>query len=230
MEYTIVLSDELLKAYYDFKNSKQVDPKIITNLFKYYSIHLTNIAQLKRTEIHVDDSFKKKLLRKGYTNQTLEELCEKTKYKLILHTERNDYPYININEDRIERNFTATYNKNESREKTIKHIKALCQNAKYIFIYDKHMTDTVIQKISNILPQKKLNIIYKARQLSQEQITNLKKECKDWKILQDSKNTYNDYHDRYLLIDNNIEIILTSGFDYLFDENKDFTYIVRTRL
>jgi len=35
--------------------------------------------------------------------------------------------------------------------------------------------------------------------------------------------------DRYLLIDNNIEIILTSGFDNLFDENKDFTYIVRTR-
>jgi len=230
MEYTIVLSDELLKAYYDFKNSKQVDQNLITNLFKYYSIHLTNTAQLNRIGINVDDSFRKNLLRKGYTNQTLEELCEKTKYKLILNTERNDYPYININADKIERNFTATYNKNESREKTIKHIKALCRNANYIFIYDKHMNDKVIKKISNILPQKKLNIIYKAKQLSQTQISSLKKECKDWKIQQDSQNTYHDYHDRYLLIDNNIEIILTSGFDYLFDENKDFTYIVRTRL
>ncbi|WP_083234180.1 hypothetical protein [Candidatus Marithrix sp. Canyon 246] len=229
MEYTIVLSDELLKAYYDFKNAKHVDPQIITNLLKYYSRHLTNIAQLKRIAIEVDNSVSKKLLRKGYINQTLEELCEQTKYKLILNTERNDYPYININADKIERNFTATYNKNESRDKTIKHIKALCRNAKYIFIYDKHMNDKVIQKISHILPQKKLNIIYKAKQLSQVQISSLKKECKDWKIQQDSKNTYHDYHDRYLLIDNNIEIILTSGFDYLFDENKDFTYIVRTR-
>jgi len=229
MEYTIVLSDELLKAYYDFKNSKKVDQNLITNLFKYYSIHLTNTAQLKRIAIDVDDSFKKNLLRKGYTNQTLEELCEKTQYKLILNTEKDDYPYININADRIERNFTATYNKNESRDKTIKHIKALCRNAKYIFIYDKHINDKVIQKISNILPKKKLNIIYKEGQLTQEKISSLKRECKDWKFQQDSKNIYNNYHDRYLLIDNNIEIILTSGFDYLFDENKDFTYIVRTR-
>ena len=229
MEYTIVLSDELLKAYYDFKNAKDVDQNIITNLFKYYSRHLTNIAQLKRIAIKVDDSFRKNLLRKGYTNQTLEELCEKTTYKLILNTEKNDYPYTNINADKIERNFTATYNKNESRDKTIRHIKALCRNAQYIFIYDKYMNDKVIQKISNILPQKKLNIIYKNGQLSQTQISRLKKEGKNWKIQPDNKNTYNDYHDRYLLIDNNIEIILTSGFDYLFDENKDFTYIVRNR-
>jgi hypothetical protein len=230
MEYTIVLSDELLKAYYNFKNAKDVDQNIITNLLKYYSRHLTNIAQLKRIAIDVDDSFKKNLLRKGYINQTLEELCEKTIYKFILNTEKNDYPYININADKIERNFTATYGKNESRDKTIKHIKALCKNAKYIFIYDKYMNDKVIQKISQILPQKKLNLIYKEGQLSQTQISRLKKECKEWKIQQDSKNTYHDYHDRYLLIDNQIEMILTSGFDYLFDEKKDFTYIVRNRL
>jgi hypothetical protein len=230
MEYTIVLSDELLKAYYNFKNAKDVDQNIITNLLKYYSRHLTNIAQLKRIAIDVDDSFKKNLLRKGYINQTLEELCEKTIYKFILNTEKNDYPYININADKIERNFTATYGKNESRDKTIKHIKALCKNAKYIFVYDKYMNDKVIQKISQILPQKKLNLIYKEGQLSQTQISRLKKECKEWKIQQDSKNTYHDYHDRYLLIDNQIEMILTSGFDYLFDEKKDFTYIVRNRL
>jgi len=197
MEYTIVLSDELLKAYYDFKNAKEVDQQIITNLLKYYSRHLTNIAQLKRIAIEVDNSFSKNLLRKGYINQTLEELCEKTKYKFILNTERDDYPYLNINADKIERNFTATYNKNESREKTIEHIKALCRNAKYIFIYDKYMKDNkVIQKIPHILPKKKLNIIYKEGQLSQTQISCLKKECHDWKIQQDSKNTYPDYHDR----------------------------------
>jgi hypothetical protein len=140
MEYTIVLSDELLKAYYNFKSSKAVDQNIITNLFKYYiSGHLTNSKQLERIE--VDESLQQQLAQNGYINQTLEELCEKTIYKFILNTERNDYPYININADKIERNFTATYGKNESREKTIKHIKALCQNAKYIFIYDKYMND-----------------------------------------------------------------------------------------
>lgn len=230
MQYKIVLSDDLYEELFKFKRNANFNKKILEKLFNYYTgSELTNTAQLQRIKIN-DTRLASNLAKAGYKNQTLEELCEKTKYKLILNTERNDYPYININADTIERNFTATYNKNESREKIIKHIKALCRNANYIFIYDKHMNDKVIKKISSILPQKKLNIIYKAKQLSQTQISNLKKECKDWKILQDSKNTYDDYHDRYLLIDNNIEIILTSGFDYLFDENKDFTYIVRTRL
>jgi hypothetical protein len=98
------------------------------------------------------------------------------------------------------------------------------------FLKKKLKPRKVIQKISQILPQKKLNLIYKEGQLSQTQISRLKKEGKNWKIQQDSKNTYHDYHDRYLLIDNHIEMILTSGFDYLFDEKKDFTYIVRNRL
>jgi len=230
MQYKIVLSDDLYEELYKFKRNANFNKKIIEKLFNYYTgSELTNTAQLQRIKIN-DTRLISNLAKAEYKNQTLEELCEQTKYKLILNTERNDYPYINIYTDKIERNFTATYNKNESRDKTIKHIKALCRNAKYIFIYDKHMNDKVIQKISNILPKKKLNIIYKAGQLSQIQISNLKTECKDWKIQQDSKNTYNDCHDRYLLIDNNIEIILTSGFDYLFDENKDFTYIVRTWL
>ena len=42
-------------------------------------------------------------------------------------------------------------------------------------------------------------------------------------------NNFLNLHDRYLIIDNKIEIILTSGFDYLFDNSKDFTYIVRVR-
>ena len=65
--------------------------------------------------------------------------------------------------------------------------------------------------------------------LSETRIKLLKNICKDWIIKEDKRNTYKNYHDRYLLIDDKIEIILTSGFDYLFDENKEFTYIVRKK-
>jgi len=34
-------------------------------------------------------------------------------------------------------------------------------------------------------------------------------------------------HDRYLIIDGKIEIILTSGIDYLFSDDKECTMIVR---
>ena len=36
-----------------------------------------------------------------------------------------------------------------------------------------------------------------------------------------------EYHDRYLVLDDKLEIILTSGFDYLVKTEKEFTYIVR---
>ena len=96
MEYTIVLSDELLKAYYDFKKSKSVEQDIITKLFKYYiSGHLTNCKQLETIGVE-DEPLKQQLAPEGYIKQTLEELGEKTIYKFILNTERDDYPYINI--------------------------------------------------------------------------------------------------------------------------------------
>jgi len=239
MEYTIVLSDELLKAYYDFKKSKSVEQETITKLFKYYmSGHLTNCKQLERIGIE-DDPLKQQLAQEGYIKQTLEELCQETIYKFILNTERDDYPYINIHSDKIERNFTATYSKNESRQKTIEHIKALCKDAQYIFIYDKFINEKIIREIAKILPRKRLNIIHTQiyndhtkqweLNLSQTQIMLFKNLCKDWRIQEDRRNTYKNYHDRYLLVDNQIEIILTSGFDYLFDEYKEFTYIVRKK-
>jgi hypothetical protein len=234
MQYKIVLSDELLKEFYKFKRSSDFDKNLIEKLFNYYTAgELTNAAQLER--IGINDTrllFNLSKANPKYRNKTLEELCEETIYKFILNTERDDYPYININSDRIERNFTATYGKNESRDKTIKHIKALCQNAQNILIYDVNLQkykDNIITKIAGILPKKQLTIINKDGQLSQTQIKLLKNLCEDWRIKKDRKNTYYDYHDRYLLIDNQIEIILTSGFDYLFDENKEFTYIVRKK-
>ena len=50
MKDTIVLSDELLKAYSDFKHSKDVDPTLIENLLKYYSSHITKKNCLLKKE------------------------------------------------------------------------------------------------------------------------------------------------------------------------------------
>ncbi|MFK5970661.1 MAG: hypothetical protein QM487_11155, partial [Candidatus Marithrix sp.] len=91
----------------------------------------------------------------------------------------------------------------------------------------------VFEEIVKIFPEKKLTIIFyknKNKQPSQKKISELTNRCKGWTVKEDTKCTYDDCHDRYLLIDNQIEIILTSGFDYLFDKDKDFTYIVRNKL
>lgn len=52
MNYSIVLSDELLKEFYNFKHNKSCNNRTVEKLFNYYRApHITNIEQLKRIGI-----------------------------------------------------------------------------------------------------------------------------------------------------------------------------------
>lgn len=234
----IVLDDELLKEYYQFKHNGTYDNETIQSLFCYYKAHITNIAQLKRIGIR-DSTLLAQLAQTNLTHQTLLGLCDKTTYKVILHKDKSDYPYVKVSGDILENNFTSTFYKTHSRLKATEHIKALLKGANNIFIYDDYLTkqwDTS-KKFFDLLPKKSLTIFYKKYQLNQSHISEIRSiggvngnSQPNWSVKLDNKNKqYQDLHDRYLIIDEKIEIILTSGFDYLFDLNKDFTYIVRTK-
>lgn len=228
VSYSLVLSDELLSEYYKFTSNSNFDRNLIEKLFNYYKpTYITNKAQLERINHTSDKNLVSSLIKSGLKNQTLEELASKTKYKIILSTDRNDYPYVNINDDNIEKNFTGTFLRNESRDKAIKHIKALCKEAeKFIIVYDKYFNekDDNADTLINLLPKHKLEIIYQLNTFSQEQKDKLQKACPTWTLRDEN---FQDCHDRYLIIDNKVEIILTSGFWYLNNLSKEITYIVR---
>ena len=61
-----------------------------------------------------------------------------TKFKIMLTTDRNTYPHINILGDEIGVNFNAFYKARDDRKKAIEHIKALLEEATYIEIIDKY--------------------------------------------------------------------------------------------
>ncbi|MBM6884005.1 hypothetical protein [Bacteroides caecigallinarum] len=228
VSYSLVLSDELLSEYYKFTSNSNFDRNLIEKLFNYYKpTYITNKAQLERINHTSDKNLVSSLIKSGLKNQTLEELASKTKYKIILSTDRNDYPYVNINDDNIEKNFTGTFLRNESRDKAIKHIKSLCKEAeKFIIVYDKYFNekDDNADTLINLLPKHKLEIIYQLNTFSQEQKDKLQKACPTWTLRDEN---FQDCHDRYLIIDNKVEIILTSGFWYLNNLSKEITYIVR---
>jgi hypothetical protein len=232
MSYAVVLSDVLLKEFYAFKSNLSHDKITIENLLQNYkNTYLTNVAQLKRIGIDNKPLFSS-LLSSGFMNQTIEELSTRTKDKLILHETNDNYPYLNIFSDTIESNYTATHYKQNNRTKAKEHIKALLQNANHIFIYDKYIKDRWSESkklFTELFPNKSLNIFYTENHLDTKQ-SELKNLCRDWNIKKDSTNTtYKNLHDRYIIIDNSIEIILTSGIDNLFDESSDITYIVRDK-
>ena len=222
--YSFVLSDELQKEYCNFKEGQGCDRNLIENLLHYYKPSiLTNTSQLRRIGKKISPQLETTLRRSGFTTQTLEDLAQKTVYKIILCTDKDHYPYVNINGDIIENNLTACFFKRESRQKAIEHISALCRKAGTICIYDKYSFQSTenIELLKLLFPMKELSIVYDSQYLN---VDMLRTHCEKWTFID---RTLPEYHDRYLVLDDKLEIILTSGFDYLVKTEKEFTYIVR---
>jgi len=226
----LVLSDELLKCYYDFKNGKVHDSDLLEKFLSYYHApHKTTVEQLDR--IGYDDSrLKQQLMRSE--SLPLEELAQKTLYKIILNTEKSEYPYVNINDDPVEKNFSLTFRIGENRDKLIQMIKAFCQDANTILIFDKYLSlknnqERTIQFFKELMPCKNLTFFYDREHLTQEIKTEIKKICKEWRLIEDRKSGLKNSHDRYIIIDNQIEIILSGGFSNLFDIRSDISCLIR---
>lgn len=232
--YGLVLSDELQEVYLDFKEGKQFDREIILRLLHYFKgSFITNTAQMKRINRELSPSVQQQLRGAGYTTQTLDDLAKKTVYRIILSTDKNIFPYVNIHADVIENNLTGCFMRGVRRDKAIAHIQALCDKAKRICIYDRYIVRRAVERgnqdnlnsIAALFPKKKLCIIYQEGHLEQVDVNTLNGKCCDWTF--EKRTDIPDHHDRYLIIDDKIEIILTSGFSSLSEITKDFTYIVR---
>lgn len=234
-KYQVVLDDELFKDYHKFKKGEKLEKDEVERikcLLHYFKGELiTNIAQYERTGLPLDIALKKKLAQSGLKKQSNEELAQShTTYKVILCCGRCDFPYVNVtsSEEKIENNLSSFYDIAEKRDKAIKHLKALCIGAKKIVVYDKYFAEPDkearnIGTLIKILPQKKLTILLSA--ITPNGIQTLKDTCVDWDPQFDS--TLKGRHDRYVIVDDKLEIVLSSGFDHLSADSSDFMYVVR---
>ncbi|MCB5195709.1 hypothetical protein [Deefgea salmonis] len=229
MSRSLVLSDELLEVYYDFLNCK-CDPEKAKALLCYYSgSHLTNVSQLRRIGKE-DAALHAQLAQAGYTNQTLTELAETTKYRMVLSTNDDTYPNFNVNNKIFRREFCFNYGVGEDRANLIRYIKELCMSANTIVAYDIYFfqskNERLWKQLFNLFPNRKMSIINCSSQMNG--ITGkVKALCNSWTIKSDTKKTYDGLHDRYLRIDDSVEVVFSSGFEYLFDKNKELSCIVK---
>lgn len=234
-KYQVVLDDDLFKDYHKFKSGERLEKDEVERikcLLHYFKGDLiTNIAQYERTGLPLDTALKRKLALNGLKRQSNEELAQShTTYKVILCCGCSDFPYVNVisSEEKIENNLSSFYDIAEKRDKAIKHLKALCSNAKKIVIYDKYFAELSkearnVETLIKILPQKKLTILFS--NISPNGLQTLNNTCGDWKPQLDS--TLKGRHDRYIIVDDKLEIVLSSGFDHLSADSSDFMYVVR---
>lgn len=225
----VVLDDDLFLEYHKFQKGEAFDKKKIRQLLHYFKKEIvSNIRQYQTNGVNLPPNLKAQMTHAGLRMQSLEDLAENcTWYKIILSATKDTFPYINIMKDNqiLENNYSASFDMAEPRELAIKHLTSMCLHAKRIVIYDKYFSNQErnITLIKRILPQKKLDIIYNT--IRQEHVDELTKWCTLWNLIPNPQMT--NRHDRYLIIDNRLEIILTSGFDHLNDSSSDFTYIIR---
>lgn len=226
----IVISDDLFSEYHKYKRGEEHNHHVIKRLLHYYKGEIiSNIAQYQRCNVDLDRKLEISLRKADLKQQNLEELAENhTLYKIILNTERSDFPYVNIMDEeneKIENNYSSSYDVADSRKKALLHLKAICSHAKEIIVYDKYFSckSHNVETLIKLLPRKKVDIYY--NHISNSDILKMQSVCNEWNFVcsQDIKNK----HDRYIIINKSIEIILSSGFDHLSQTSEDFTYIIR---
>lgn len=180
----IVIDDDLFQEYHKFQKGEGFDQKKIRQLLHYYKKSIvSNIKQYEDNDVELPVNLKSQMTYSGLRRQSLEELAENcTLYKIILSSTKDTFPYVNIMDDkqRLENNYSASFDMAEPRELAIKHLTAICLHAKKITLYDKYISskDRNIDLIKRILPQKNLEITY--NDIDDEHIELMTQHCSQW--------------------------------------------------
>lgn len=245
--YKIVLSDKLFSIYKKASTQEKFNAKerkIYESLIGNIELDiLTNAAQLERCkQSHnlpkvVYDDLYSVLLTSDDKDLSLTELSKNTLFKLVVTQAENEIepPYFNLKKQHLLRNYTITRQHDQDREYLQVYFKHLLEDASVILIHDKYFSeDENNARLFECLLDENITIQYVENQEGNNGKF-IRKACKQntkWNIeqcdtTQDKFNRFARSHDRYLLIDDKLEITLTSGFLYIWNNNKEITCVIR---
>ena len=249
-QFSLVIGSDIGKELCNFRNNKSCDTRIVEKILHYYKHYpIFTTSELMREYYYGFPTILNAVLsnatipRIDIDNSSEKNIAKNTIYKVVLcndESKKDIFPYIYIGGDEIENNFTATFLSGKPRQKAIEHLKDLLVNAGTISIYDKNLIKAKwnrkhFVKFCKLLQQtSKITIEYLGGN-NKSKPYKITKRYMDiiypnwvWKVKHYTSGQKGNYaHDRYLIIDNKIEVIFTSGIHYLINDAKDFTYIVR---
>ncbi len=247
MSGNVVLSDELLVCYENYHLEPRKYKKSYNRLLAQFKPpYLTNLAQLQRCkDAGLNDSCFDRLLpilaNAGDARLELHALAKSTRYQFILTNDDacQQLPYVNIKSKNVQSLYTVTCGPGESRQRLLEHIEGLCAKAKRILICDNYFGanwDNSQKLFRAVFPRKPLmfefvetasNLSVSPRNSTKLTESFVRGVYANWQINQNIGDKYLNRHDRYLLIDNKLEIMLSSGFDYLYKTDKEISCVFR---
>lgn len=226
----MVLDHSLFVEYTKFQRGEGCNRSLVNKILSYYhNDFLTNVGQYQHNGIDIPRNLKSGLVHSGLKYQTLPELAALTTYKIILTEGRTNYPYVNLNEGRFCPAISSFYAGDEERQTALDYLKNLCGSAKKsILLYDKYINTAhnVGELLREILPNKEVKVIFSFDKIDVNHRNELLKTHPKMSF-KDIGNVP-QHHDRYLIIDDSIEVVLTSGFEYLQNQRKEISLVIRT--
>lgn len=255
----LVLDDELFILFERYNADVNVDELDKTSLFLLLSkIRLPykySADQVFRCYKHLPDSFQRMtgaaILAAGTTDESLKETALRTVHRIILSKKYNTLPFVNIASEKFCSDFSITVKPGEPRTEIQAHIKELLKGAESIHIYDQYLHSAIDRNnfdISLLIPNPSIKIFchdmkkmpknLKTKKLKKKFRPNyyaLKHHCTQCRCHNDvcyAFHSYDKMHDRYLIIDHkkySYQVVLSSGFEYLFSDKKEITCVFRKR-
>ncbi|KAF5044009.1 hypothetical protein DSECCO2_496290 [anaerobic digester metagenome] len=245
--YKLVLDNRLLILFERFKDGgfkEELDnQKIIKLLSRIKLPYITNAKQVEecRAELPIEfyESIQPGLIAAATPEQTLEDLAQLTSHRVILTERPGQFPYIDINSQTFDSNFSMTCHAFSARTELLAHIKHLIENAIRVHIIDQHLHEAIGRgncSIENLISDPSIEIVCHDspnERGTQNNFICLKKYFKSKKL--NNKVTlknvnFCNIHDRYLEIEHSThkyKILLSSGFEYLFCTKKEITCVFK---
>lgn len=242
----IVLEESLINEFFKFYYNKNYNPDITQKIFNHFKPFLLTNEQIVKYFENDNIALQQALSTQIpyceyididselYSENFYKEMLAKSKYKILLTQNAISLNTLDCHKICIEDKPTHIYAKKfesgSNRDEAKKHIVSLMKNANKIIIIDKFLyKDNIINNLISWFNENALNqdieftLKGQKQQLSFNTIE-AKFKNKGYKVICQSID--DSTHDRYIIIDDKISINLTSGLEYLFKNDKDFTYIV----
>ncbi|WP_024593124.1 MULTISPECIES: hypothetical protein [unclassified Pseudoalteromonas] len=243
----LVLSDKLFSLYQSFysiiptRKQVLVYEKLLNKVsfpIETNALQIINCKEKHNLPEHIYDDLIAPLLSAG-NYDSLEALSQSTYYKLILTTndEHKAFPYFNINKDDIDKIYSISCEINGSRDYLIAYLKSLLSNAKKVLIQDMYLSyhDCIAPNLFSLLPSSPLNIEFVQNynddgKTNSDIFSDRSLMHADWSVIRNNEPKFQTCHDRYLIIDDKIEVMLSSGFYYLWNKNKEISCTIKRYL
>ena len=226
----MVLDHRLFVEYDKFKKGESYNKPLVNKILSYYhNDFLTNVGQYDHNGIQITRSYRSALATSGLKNQSLVELAALTTYKIILTDEQTNYPFVNIDEGRFNPSISTFYEGDAERVAAKDYLRNLCQGArKSILLYDLYINSAhdLDGLLKYIIPNAQIQFIFSFDKIDEAHRVELQRTHP--RLSFKDLGAVPRHHDRYLIIDDSIEVVLTSGFEYLQNQKKEISLVIRS--